>query len=265
MRHKKHPRHTPVAKERQILQKGEHFKMKNSFVHDRDEALLSLDEKKIRAFTRKYNISISDNPIVFWASVYKAVLAMKHCPEDIRKQAGDWLDSHGFQRGFGNCTPVQEKVDRYPRHTFEHVIFPAEFYRWGDKLLNQVIDGDRRYMADLYSYVEPDTQAMQPYKANFFKVLRRNYGEATIVRLDLPKPVQVTECRRIYLCRNEHTSTLMYFTSELSMEGTYYLCAWTKGHCHLLLDSNHVTGEFDHVAELFKELAGFEPKMTAAV
>ena len=87
MRHKMHPRHTPVVKERQILQKGEHFKMKNSFVHDRDEALLSLDEKKIRAFTRKYNISISDNPIVFWASVYKAVLAMKHCPEDIRRQA----------------------------------------------------------------------------------------------------------------------------------------------------------------------------------
>ena len=91
--------------------------MKNTFVQDRDRALLSLDELKIRAFCRKYSISISDNPVVFWASIYKSVLAMKNCPSHIRKQAEDWLDSHGFHRGFENVTPAPERTERFPRHT----------------------------------------------------------------------------------------------------------------------------------------------------
>ena len=243
--------------------------MKNTFVQDRDRALLSLDEQKIRAFCRKYSISISDNPIVFWASIYKSILAMKNCPSHIRKQAEDWLDSHGFHRGFENVTPAPERTERFPRHTFEHVIFPSEFYKWGDKLLNQVIDGDRYYMADLYKYVEPDRKAVQPYKPSFFKVIRRSYDaddeRITIVRLDLPKPVQITECRRIYLCRNEDSNALMYFTSELSREGTYFLCAWTKQHCHLLLDMEPGSSEFDQVAKLFREFADFKPEMIKAV
>ena len=39
--------------------------MSSTFVKDRDAALLSLDENKIRAFCRKYNVQISDNPLVF--------------------------------------------------------------------------------------------------------------------------------------------------------------------------------------------------------
>ncbi|MBP3899891.1 MAG: hypothetical protein J6D53_00300 [Blautia sp.] len=246
--------------------------MSNTYVKDRDEALLSLDEEKIRTFCKKYNKQLPDNPVIFWAGIYKSILAMKNSPADIRRKAEDWLDSHGFQRGFGSVEEQKdEPEERFPRHSFEHVILPFEFYKWGDRLLNQVIDGDRHYMADLYGHaVEAPART---FKASFFKILRRNYvlekgeGEnATIVRIDLPKPSQVTECRRIYLCRNEDTGSLMYFTSELSMQGTYYLCAWTKEHAHLLLRMDPaVPSEFDNVAELFGELAGYEPPVTAAM
>ena len=243
---------------------------KNTFVQDRDRALFSLNESRIRAFYRKYNISASDNPLVFWASIYKAVLGITGCPENVRKQAEGWLDAHGFHRGINMDDTAPESLEKCARHTFEHVVFPCEFYRWGDMILNQVIDGDRYYMSDLYNLaVECGAQVPQPYKANFFKVITRKYvngdEKTTIVRLDLPKPTQITECRRIYLCRNEETNALMYFTSELSMKGTYYLCAWTKQHSHLLLDMNPAKGEFDNVEELFREFAGYEPSGEMAV
>ena len=241
----------------------------NTFVKDRDEALLSLDEKIIRSFFRKYNYTVPDNPLVFWASVYKSILAMNDSPADIRKKAADWLDSHGFQRTIESARHV--KCDRFPRHTFEHVILPTEFYRWGDRFVNQVIDGDRHYMSDLYSnMVEPDSASVRSCKAKFFKVLRKSFIDEeehiTIVRIDLPRPSQVTECRRIYLCRNETTNTLMYFTSELSAEGTYFLCAWTKNHSYLLLGTDMADqDEFGNIADHFRKLAGYEPPMPEAM
>jgi hypothetical protein len=42
---------------------------------------------------------------------------MKNCPSHIRKQAEDWLDNHGFHRGFENVTPAPESTERFPRHT----------------------------------------------------------------------------------------------------------------------------------------------------
>ena len=241
--------------------------MSKTFVKDRDAALLSLDENKIRAFCRKYNIRTSDNPLVFWASVYKSILVMKNSPADIREKAGAWLDSHGFHRGIGpvETPPKSEHDERVARHTFEHVVFPYEFYKWGEITLNQVIDGNQYYLAEAYRNVLSET----PYKPKNFKVLVREYpaenGKTVIARLDLPKPTRVLECRRIYLCRNDATGDCMYFTSELSMQGTYYLCAWTKQHSHLLISLDPLDNEYDKVAELFVELAGFEPPVKKVV
>ena len=241
-----------------------------TFVRDRDQALLSLDEKKIRAFCRKYNKPVSNNPVVFWAGIYKCILAMKNSPDHIRRQAEEWLDSHGFQRGFSAPDPLPEKREKFARHTFEHVVFPTEFYRWGERLVRQVTDGGRCYMSDLYTVsVEPDEHALQPYNPNFFKVFPRYYRngdeETAIVCLELPMPSQVTECRRIYLCFNKATNDLMYFTSELSAQGTFYLCAWTKQHCHMILNPDPDLSEFDNVAWLFRELAGFDPSAIKAM
>jgi len=244
--------------------------MSKTFVQDRNEALFSLDELKIRAFAKKYNVEgMSDNPIVFWASVYKSILAITNSPADLRKKAEDWLDSHVFHREIGPYMEEPEPSERIARHTFEHVTFPETFYAWGEKMVNQVVDGSRYYLSDLYSRVECEGNALQPYKPKHFNVLARSYpsgeGALTVVRIDLPKPTQMLECRRIYLCRDGSTGECMYFTSELSMQGTYFLCAWTKNHAHLLISMDPVPGEYDRVAELFHELVGFEPAQAAAV
>lgn len=244
--------------------------VKNTFDKDLEKALFSMDEQQVRAFCKKYKLDVPDDPAIFWAGICIGVLSMENCPEDTRKQAEDWLQTHGFQKETGPDSPVSGERERYDRHTFEHVVFPCAFYDWGERILDQVIDGDRYYMADLYSTnVECDKHAPQPYKAGFFKVTPRHFKdgkeETTIVRLELPKPKKITECRRIYLCLNKTSKAMMYFTSELSMGGKYYLCAWTKQHNHLMLGADPQISEFDNIAGLFRELAGYEPSVECAV
>ena len=111
---------------------------------------------------------------------------------------------------------------------------------------------------------------LNPWKTDWHdKVIPRYYRngdeETAIVCLELPTPSQVTECRRIYLCFNKATNDLMYFTSELSAQGTFYLCAWTKQHCHMMLNPGPDISEFDNVAQLFRELAGFDPTAMIAM
>ena len=71
------------------------------FVSDRNEALLSLDEEKIRDFSRKYNIPLSSNPLVFWASVHKCRLEVTSFSEEVKEESRIWLISHNFKPEFG--------------------------------------------------------------------------------------------------------------------------------------------------------------------
>lgn len=69
-----------------------------NFVKERNEALFSLDEKKIRAYSRKYKVAMPKHPTVFWATVYKAIANITDAPVDLKAKAEEWLDSHGFSR-----------------------------------------------------------------------------------------------------------------------------------------------------------------------
>ena len=66
--------------------------MLEAFVKERNEALFSLDRKKIEAYMIKYGeTEIAQTPdVVFWASVYKAA------PEAIVSKAKAWLHEHGM-------------------------------------------------------------------------------------------------------------------------------------------------------------------------
>lgn len=68
------------------------------YVKERNEALFSLDEAKIRAFMRKYNVRFpaANNKIVFWAGIYKSICNIPSAPEDVRKQASEWLKNHNM-------------------------------------------------------------------------------------------------------------------------------------------------------------------------
>lgn len=68
------------------------------FVKDRNEAFFSLDYGTIVRFLDKYGMERPKNIRVFWAGVYKAVLAINDTPEEVREKARQWLDENGFSR-----------------------------------------------------------------------------------------------------------------------------------------------------------------------
>lgn len=67
------------------------------FVRERNEALFSFDEKKIRAYCKKYGAPGPDDPIVFRAGVCKAICAIKNAPRDVREKARRWLKENNFE------------------------------------------------------------------------------------------------------------------------------------------------------------------------
>ena len=68
------------------------------FVRQRDEALLSLDESRIRALFRQWNgTEMPTDPHVFWGSVHKAITAATSLPIAFRRQSKAWLDEHGYR------------------------------------------------------------------------------------------------------------------------------------------------------------------------
>lgn len=68
------------------------------FVSERNEALFSLDEAKIKAYLRKYGEKeVADAPeLIFWAAVYKAILGITDAPEELKEKAKGWLARNGF-------------------------------------------------------------------------------------------------------------------------------------------------------------------------
>ena len=68
------------------------------FRREQREALLSLDEQKIRAFAFKWNATeMPSTPVTFWGAVHKAITAKKDYPLDIRRQSKAWLTKHNYQ------------------------------------------------------------------------------------------------------------------------------------------------------------------------
>ncbi|HEY8562833.1 MAG TPA: hypothetical protein VIL74_20815 [Pyrinomonadaceae bacterium] len=71
-----------------------------NFVKERDEALRSLDEIKIREYAIKYRVPLPQNIQVFWAAVHKARLASNGITEQEKQISREWLTQNGFQPEF---------------------------------------------------------------------------------------------------------------------------------------------------------------------
>jgi hypothetical protein len=70
-----------------------------NFVKQRNKALLSLDEKTILKFMRKYKINTplnDSNKLVFWAGVHKAILNIESATEEQKIDSRLWLSENGF-------------------------------------------------------------------------------------------------------------------------------------------------------------------------
>lgn len=68
------------------------------FVAARNEALLSLDEAKIRAFFQKYNNThLPTNMLTFWGSVHKDITDVPSFPIELRRASKSWLEERGLK------------------------------------------------------------------------------------------------------------------------------------------------------------------------
>ena len=72
--------------------------MIESFVKERNEALFSLDRRKIEAYLVKYGEGETAKApdLLFWASVYKAICGIKGAPRDVLEKAHTLLSRNGF-------------------------------------------------------------------------------------------------------------------------------------------------------------------------
>jgi hypothetical protein len=66
-----------------------------AFVAERNAALLSLDEAKIRALCAKHGSPMPDDPEVFWRAVHKARVAVISFSDDVKNESRAWLKAHG--------------------------------------------------------------------------------------------------------------------------------------------------------------------------
>ena len=70
--------------------------MLDVLIKERNDALFSLDRKKIEAFCAAHGDTEKQelpDPI-FWESVYKAICSMKNAPKDKVRVARAWLEAH---------------------------------------------------------------------------------------------------------------------------------------------------------------------------
>lgn len=70
-----------------------------TIVKERNEALFSYDERKIRAYMRKYGLRAPTNNTAFWGAVNKAICNITTAPPELVAKAEKWLTEHGMSRG----------------------------------------------------------------------------------------------------------------------------------------------------------------------
>lgn len=68
-----------------------------AFIKERNEALFSLDKKRIEAYYLKYIGALPSNELVFWASVHKAICQMTNAPKETVCISKKWLRENGFE------------------------------------------------------------------------------------------------------------------------------------------------------------------------
>ena len=68
------------------------------FVKERNKALFSYNEAKIKAYMQKYGVPIPDNETVFWAMVNKCICNVTSAPPVLVAKAEKWLSERGMSK-----------------------------------------------------------------------------------------------------------------------------------------------------------------------
>lgn len=141
------------------------------------------------------------------------------------------------------------------RYYLEHKAIPNAFFQSGAQLMLSLMNGSGQTIRGFYAKAEaanPDYHC--PYSAEQFSVSHRlcagRNGSMMMFRIGLPEPEQSPLCRAIYLCYSKHGMVNQCYTSELSPEGTYFVCSWTAFGAHVNY-GEAVGREEDYIEKLY--------------
>ena len=77
----------------------------SQYIKERNEALLSLDRKRIERYCKKFGVTMPTNDEAFWRGVHKAICAITTIPFEVRQKSADWLFEHGSTPEIGGHEP----------------------------------------------------------------------------------------------------------------------------------------------------------------
>lgn len=144
------------------------------------------------------------------------------------------------------------------RYFLEHKALPKALHESRAQLMASLLRGKGQAMMEFYKKAEEANPMYHcPYTLAQFSMSYREYinqkCSVFIMRLGMPTPEQSPLCRAVYLCFAGDGCEDAYFTSELTPDGQYFICAWTDDDVHLNYGREPVE-DFDRVAELFWEM-----------
>ena len=125
------------------------------------------------------------------------------------------------------------------RYFNEHIHLPYSFFLQPQRFIRHALKKKGAFMATAYNYVEPsetDNDDIIEYHAEDFDVMAGNTAGRLWVLMELPNPTMPLQCKMIGCSIKPDGKDPRWRTIELTEQGFYLLCGWTKEHTHFAID-----------------------------
>ena len=147
-------------------------------------------------------------------------------------------------------------IQKDRRYVVEQLLLPEKLYSSGPLLLANVLKGVNPFMERLY--IEANANYPGPLFKETHRIYVRDDISILVIRIEMPTPSSALLSRAVYLCYCSKNGEDLYFTSELSSSGEYFLCCRPDGgrikHLRCCDAPKDTAKEFDLVADHYWEL-----------
>lgn len=121
----------------------------------------------------------------------------------------------------------------------QHKLIPWLFYKCATCFRVDLLHRGGELFIDFLNYINADDPDFRcPFTQSDFLIEEfpiENYN-GSILRINMPKPTQMLQCRQVFLAYTSDFERCFYFTLELNQANEYFLCGWGSEHMHLSFD-----------------------------
>ena len=119
-------------------------------------------------------------------------------------------------------------MEKSTRYMVEYMLLPAALYNAGSALLSEIIRSPGTVLERMYAEAASVCGEQLSFDSNSVSVTSQEFHKEQdsilVIRIEMPAPSSVLDCRAIYLCHSQRGGHNMLFSSELGSDGQYYLC-----------------------------------------